>query len=111
MIDKGYQILGLVPLILAFCLCMGIFMYSCIKDNLKRCVFVAVLLALLAFPLSVLITNLATPPIVNLDNLQIEYKSIDPSNEEYYAIGKDGIYKVTPEEWWELDVPIIAETK
>lgn len=64
---------------------------------------------LVLFPIFMLSIHYDQP--ISIADKYIEYKSIDPSNEGYYAIGKDGIYKITPEEWWKLDVPIIAETK
>jgi hypothetical protein len=57
------------------------------------------------------IANSYTAP-VNLDNLQVEYKSIGVENGKYYAIEKDGdIFTITQEQWAELEVPVIAQTK
>jgi hypothetical protein len=53
------------------------------------------------------------PQVFNdISGKQIEYKSIDPSSNRYYAIGQDGtIYIIEQTTWAGLQVPVIAETK
>lgn len=79
-----------------------------VKTDNEWCALILIPIVALVI-ISFIVSNYEEP--VNLSQIDIQYKSIDPSNEKYYAIGKDGIYKITPEEWWKLDVPIIAETK
>lgn len=65
-------------------------------------------------PLAFLVAAIANYPITPLDlsELDIAYKSIGVENSRYYAIEKDGdIFTITQEQWAELDVPVIAETK
>jgi hypothetical protein len=41
----------------------------------------------------------------------IEYKSIDIQEAEYYIVDNEGnIYEVTQEQWYDLDVPVLTNT-
>ncbi len=65
--------------------------------------------------LAAFVSGLLVAPLDYADDITgkaIEYKSIDPSDGRYYAIGEDGsIYRISKETWASLDVSIIAETK
>jgi hypothetical protein len=50
------------------------------------------------------------PSIILIDN--VEYKSIDIQEAEYYIVDNEGnIYEITQEQWNDLDVPVLTNTE